>query len=190
MDVRKDPSYQRFASTPWCAALLSDPALRAMPMLSRNPKASTEDSLFAETLKTPKTITDTLCFYKKPSEMNLQQIDEAFTLYAIGSGMNGMPGGAHGGIVATLLDETLSFLIARNLDLEQAAVRPQVVTAYLNTQYLKTLETPATVLVTVRLTGKEGRKWYLEGSIGNGEGEVFAKAQSLWIELKKRRLKL
>ena len=109
-----------------------------------------------------------------------------------------MPRAAHGGILATLLDETLSYLIFRNLELERPSGGGSIsgsvdanvggiVTASLNTRFLKPLDTPATVLVRARLLDRVGRKWRTEASVEGGDGTVFARAESLWIELRERR---
>ncbi|KFY09131.1 hypothetical protein V492_05591, partial [Pseudogymnoascus sp. VKM F-4246] len=49
-----DLSY--FLALPWCEALLSAPGTSLLPTPSRIPKASTEDSMFAVTLRTGDTI--------------------------------------------------------------------------------------------------------------------------------------
>ncbi|KAI4153534.1 MAG: hypothetical protein LQ340_002267 [Diploschistes diacapsis] len=190
MYVQEAPGYPRFAAIPWCAEVLSDPTLRAKPVLSRIPKEDTEDSLLAETLNTNDTVSSTLGFFRLPQGEPPSRIEEAYTLYTLGSAMNGMTGALHGGIIGTLLDETLGLIISLNKNLNGTTNSPEVVTAYLHTRYLKPLDTPATVLVTAELKSTEERKWYIDGTIKNGKGEVLAEAKSLWIQLKESRARL
>ena len=114
--------------------------------------------------------------------------------------MNGQPGVLHGGMVATLIDETMGCLIGliqeqsepRTEDEVEARTHPKfggevkVVTAELTTRFLKPLRTPGTVLVTARMGGIEGRKWRIEASVEGEGGERIAGAESLWVQLRGR----
>jgi hypothetical protein len=112
----------RFSRTPWCHALISSPHWTPTSTDSRLPKASSEDSFFAETLATDRTIRACLTLrptaeYKgddgEPDKWIVY--DEVRTILELGDGLNGHPKIAHGGFVATMLDEVMGVLITRNI---------------------------------------------------------------------------
>lgn len=178
----KDKYRAHFASIPWCAAFLADPTWRLKTMESRIPKPNTEDTLFGSTLNGADNISAVLVIYRLPPENPPKAIHEVRGFFTIGNGLNGNPNMLHGGIIATLLDEILGLVIAANKRLDPSRPPTGTVTAYLNTQYLKPLHTPATVQVVGRLRSIEGRKWFIDGTIEDGEGTVFARADSLFVQ--------
>ena len=104
-------------SIPWCAALISGPNIVSLPTASRAPKTSTGDALFVQTPKTPDTISGCLTFYEQPgglSALASAPINKIKTLLSLGSGLNGYPHAAQGGLVATLVDETMGLLLSVN----------------------------------------------------------------------------
>lgn len=181
-----DPKY--FQSIPWCAKLLEEPNIVITPALSREYKESTEDALFAETLKSDDTIRAFLSFYKQPATAEVARIDEIHTLLSLGYRVNGYPHLCHGGIVATILDEVMGSLLSVNKALGH--IKGSSVTAYLNVTYLKPVATPQTVLVTARLRDVKRQKYYVEALVKDSCGVVLAKAEALWIGLKELKEKL
>ncbi|KAJ9631720.1 hypothetical protein H2203_000120 [Taxawa tesnikishii (nom. ined.)] len=106
-----------FLSIPWCRTLLSAPDLRIRVPSSRNPKCSTEDSLFAQTLRTPNTISAALTFYPRP-DPSASRIPAVNVFFKIGDALNGYPEILHGGIVASILDEGMGVLLNEDADRE------------------------------------------------------------------------
>lgn len=195
-----DDSTASFRRIPWTARLLNDPDVIARVPNSRLPKRDTEDSLYAEILKTDRTIRNCIVVYRKSANAE-DEISEATTLYEVGDGMNGHPEIIHGGITATMIDESMGIMQMENLErkrrkekevAEEEKREPSeglsAFTAYLNVQYLKPVRTPAVIAVTARRVEKEGRKEWLvaelkqwHGDEGKGEVVVCAKGESLWI---------
>jgi acyl-coenzyme A thioesterase PaaI-like protein len=180
----QEPDLAHFQNIPWCAQLLSSSNIVITPTNSREYKASTEDALFAETFKTDDTIRACLSFYSRPAP-GIPRIEEIHTLLALGYRLNGYPARAHGGVIATLIDEEMGMLLSVNKKLGFLGTQGDTVTAYLNVTYLKPVETPGTVLVSARFREVTGRKYFLEAMIKAGSGEVLAKAEALWIGLEK-----
>lgn len=177
-------------SIPWCAALISGPSIVILPTESRAPKESTEDALFAQTLKTPDTISGCLTFYDRANNSSAH-INKINTLISLGSAVNGYPHVAHGGLVATLVDEIMGLLLSVNKHPKVAF--PDIgrtVTAYLHITYLKPVVTPATILVSARFKEVAGRKLFLEASVEDRWGVALAKAEALWIRVDKERERL
>ena len=88
-------------------------------------------------------------------------------------------GFAHGGLMATLLDETLGTA----LFVQWAA---GCATVELSMRYEKPLPIPAVVLCRSWIERTEGRKVWIGGVIEDGEGLVFVRAQSLFIKFRER----
>lgn len=114
--------------------------------------------------------------------------------------MNGHSGIIHGGITATLMDESMGMLQSVNLERERQG--GNVVegglgsfTAYLNVQYKRPVSTPGAIAVVVKRVRKEGRKEWLSAELkqwsgsdnsrgdGDEEGElvVCATGEALFV---------
>ncbi|KAK1985774.1 thioesterase superfamily protein [Colletotrichum cereale] len=206
-----NPDVQHFLGIPWCATLLGEPGTVCNTAPSRFPKPSTEDQLFSTTLRTDETVAAFAMFYKRPSSSSSSAaaaamiktaptvaadddggdlIRELKALLTLGAGVNGHPNVSHGGIVATVLDETVGsiFLINKNEGLmppDPENLRG-FMTAYLNVTYLRPVETPQTVLCVAEVVRIKGRKWWIRGRIEDREGRVLAKAESLFVSLKEK----
>ncbi len=137
MTVDRDTDRAYFESIPWCLELLQDPGFIPTPTFSRQYKESTEDALFAETLKTSDTIRACSSLYKRPDPSGIGQISELIMLVSLGYRVNGYPNLCHGGIVGTLVDEAMGMLLTVNKNLTSSPIRFATVTAYLHVTYLK-----------------------------------------------------
>lgn len=108
---------------PWAVALLKDRDWTHAKTASRVPKASGEDSFFAETLATDRTIRalHTLKPVKELDEdLAYREIKE---IVVLGDGLNGYPQICHGGFVATMLDEVCGVLIVLNMEKRMERLR-------------------------------------------------------------------
>jgi uncharacterized protein (TIGR00369 family) len=88
----------------------------------------------------------------------------------------GHPGFLHGGIIATLLDETMS-----------KAVRARGLTAM--TRHMEVdFKRPVPSVMPIRMEGhilrSEGRKHWVEAHILNAEGQVLAHSRGLFVEVR------
>jgi hypothetical protein len=111
-----DAAIEKLALVPWAADLINDPKWTRTRTASRLPKESGEDSFFAETLATDRTIR--ACLTLRPTtEVNDDfAYHEIVTIIQVGDGLNGYPQICHGGFVATMLDEVCGVLIVLNLE--------------------------------------------------------------------------
>lgn len=184
----QEPDLAYFKTIPWCARLLSSTDIIITSTDSRQYKESTEDSLLAETFKTDSTIKACLSFYRWPGA-GASRIDEIHTFLSLGHRLNGFPGIAHGGVVATVHDEVMGILLAVNKKFGLAAAQSDTVTAYLNVTYLKPVTTPQTVLASARFREVAGRKLFLETTIQDESGETLSKSEALWIASELPKLK-
>ena len=92
----------------------------------------------------------------------------------------GPPGHAHGGVIATLLDEAMS---KANRQFGVVAM-----TRHMEVDYFKPVPLSAALLLTGRHTGSSGRKHHCEAQIENN-GLVLARAKGLFIEVKPEMLR-
>lgn len=90
----------------------------------------------------------------------------------------GAPGLAHGGVLATALDETLGSL--------SWLLHTIAVTGRLETDYVRPVPVGTTLYLGARVTAVAGRKIYASatGRIGSPDGPVAVRAQALFIEVK------
>ena len=194
-DPSTDPSHAYFRSLPWCASLMKRPGYKARPFQSRTTKDRQEDSFFGDALRSDEAITAAVAYEgipRRPNPSDAAQttaipISSLFTLFAIGTGLNGHPNTLHGGMVACLFDETMGMLIGSNQALEPPAVpRISTSTAYLNTTYLKRVPTPVVLRVTAWLVKYEGRKVFIDAAMEDETGVRLAKCEALFVVLKQR----
>jgi uncharacterized protein (TIGR00369 family) len=90
----------------------------------------------------------------------------------------GPPGYLHGGIIATLLDETMS-----------KAVRARGITAmtrHMEVDYLRPVPSGKPLRMEGRVTLNEGRKHWVEAKILDAEGTTLAAGKGLFIEVRPR----
>ncbi|MET7642016.1 PaaI family thioesterase [Streptomyces sp. NPDC005438] len=90
----------------------------------------------------------------------------------------GAPGLAHGGVLATALDETLGSL--------NWLMHVISVTGRLETDFLRPVPVDTVLYLTARATARSGRKIYCqaEGRIGGPDGPLAVRADGLFIEVK------
>lgn len=196
-----------FRAIPWCATLLSQPGLVIDQSVSRRPRRmpSEHNTLFSHTLNTPGSIPAYVAFYLPLSPSRTtealesgdaaaagsEMIREVGALLALGPMINGHAGVCHGGLVVALLDEIMGQVLDANRTEGLFSPLP-IMTGYLNTRFEKpvltgSVERPNVVLATGRLVKMEGRKFFMEGEIRGGEGEVVCtRADALFIMLKEK----
>ncbi|MEU3372406.1 PaaI family thioesterase [Streptomyces sp. NPDC006711] len=90
----------------------------------------------------------------------------------------GAPGLAHGGVLATALDETLGSL--------NWLLRVIAVTGRLETDFVRPVPVDAVLHLEAEVTAVAGRKIYSRatGRVGGPDGPVAVRAQALFIEVK------
>lgn len=94
---------------------------------------------------------------------------------AIESSFEGHPGFLHGGIIATLLDETMSKAVrARGLT---------AMTRHLEVDYKRPVPSRMPIRLEGRVVRDEGRKHWAEATIFGGDGRTLAQGKGLFIEV-------
>lgn len=105
----------RLSAIPWAAKLINDKRWTPMESSNRFPKPTGEDSFFAETLDTGRTIRTMLTLRPTEEEEGNMVYKELLVILDLGDGLNGYPQVLHGGFAATLLDEACGGLVQLNM---------------------------------------------------------------------------
>lgn len=161
---------------PWLAAMIQQPGVVVEIPDCRHAKENTEDALIGGVLHTPRTISSCICFYTAPPALE-DHVREVHVAWTLGDQLNGHPRILHGGMVATLIDESMGIYKGVNLRrAARAAGGREIVgqapnfTAELKVKYLRPVRTPTTTLITIRYVKKEGRKEWLEADMKQSLG--------------------
>ncbi|KAI1469881.1 HotDog domain-containing protein [Daldinia caldariorum] len=180
LDRRSDHGH--FTSIPWCARHLRGSRIITQSPECRLQKLNGEDSLYSETLKSQTTIMAMLQVYEEPPSPT-DRVNSGKAFLTLGPGLAGHAGVCHGGIVVTILDEVMGFLISLN---QKRGHTPEVpyMTAYLNTKFFKPVPTCATILAQTKIIKLEGRKFLAEAWIEDSNGIVLARAEALFLAIK------
>jgi uncharacterized protein (TIGR00369 family) len=87
----------------------------------------------------------------------------------------GPPGHAHGGIIATLLDEAMSKANrARNI---------LAMTRHISVDYLRPVPLAAPLTLTARHMENHGRRHHCEAVLAGASGQVLARGKALFVEV-------
>jgi len=93
--------------------------------------------------------------------------------FVLGERFQGGGGFAHGGIIATLLDEAMG-KVCRFREV-------RAVTAELTVEYLKPINVQSEIVVEGCETEQKGRNLFMTGEIRNGVGEVLARGRGRFV---------
>lgn len=108
---------------------------------------------------------------------------EMVCLVSVGSDLDGGQHRLHGGITATLLDQTMGLLISYSYV-------GSGVTLELNVKYKKAIVTPGVLKVRAKLVREKGRWIEAWGSVEDGLGTVFAEGRGTFLLQKFGNVKL
>lgn len=163
------PTPVDFESIPWCAEILN------LPNLISRPRGS-PDEFFQSTLRLNNAVHASTFLYRETSTKNGTEY-EGYMLLQLGNGITGQPAIAHGGFLATVMDEVTGNLIG-NAKLDRGR---GMFTGYLKTNYHKPVAAPGVILAVSKVTRQEGRKIFLEAAIKDETGDVCTTAEALFI---------
>lgn len=122
------------------------------------------------------------CGGEQPHGLHLQaRAGEGVSLtaeFTVQPAHQGAPGLAHGGVLATALDETLGSL--------NWLLRTIAVTGRLETDFVRPVPVGTVLYLEAEVTAVAGRKIYSRatGRIGGPDGPVAVRAEALFIEVK------
>lgn len=188
-----------FSGHPCGLPYLSDSSpYQPVPFTPRCEKNDTSGTFFSQTLNTPETIPHALALIRrgilelnprlKERESDSAPLEPDFVLLVkIDTLLNGFQGTVHGGLLASLLDESLGCCVealSSCLDLLQKrhpGERTRLYTANLNISYRAPVTSPGVVTIKTWLKRRESRKWFVEGKLSGEDGRVRTEVKGLWI---------
>lgn len=96
---------------------------------------------------------------------------------AVGEYHQGAPGLAHGGIIATAMDEAMGVL--------NRLLMAPAVTVHLEVDYVRPVPVGSLLIIRTRIAGQVGRKVYTAGTahLGSAEGDVAVHAAALFLQV-------
>ncbi len=98
--------------------------------------------------------------------------------FVLGERYQGGGGFAHGGIIATLLDEAMGKVCRFR--------EARAVTAELTVEYLKPISVDKEIVVEGRETEQKGRNLFMAGEIRNEAGEILARGRARFVVIAPR----
>jgi uncharacterized protein (TIGR00369 family) len=98
-------------------------------------------------------------------------------LPTVPSAFEGPTGYLHGGIIATLLDETMS---------KSVRAARTAVTSHLEIEYLRPIPSGTPIRLEGRVVRSEGRRHWTEAKILNGRGTPLAQGKGVFVEVRAR----
>ncbi|KAL2112316.1 hypothetical protein VUR80DRAFT_8003 [Thermomyces stellatus] len=211
--ISADTEY--FKSTPWCNDLISSPYLVLFTPTCRQPESNetgaSRDQFFRKSLNHDNAIPHCIGLYHDPTktpnggrsapepsrEDPELYVKSASLLCDLRPGLNSYNGTAHGGLIATLVDESMGSLILVN-HITQAALEEKghklpegtldlnntrVLTANMTVRFQKPLPTPSIALVTTTFVKTKGRKLFFDVRVTGEGGREYAQCDGLWISM-------
>lgn len=157
-------------------------------MSGRKPSERNEETESSKTLTPLGTLTplehraQNRCFGCGPANRGGLRLDfflaadhSVVSMPSVPADFEGHPGLLHGGIIATLLDETMSKSVrARGFT---------AMTRHMEVDYLRPVPSVTPLRMEGRVTHSEGRKHWSEARILNAQGTVLAQSKGLFIEI-------
>lgn len=201
---RKDPhissEISHFRSITLAVPTIDDAAFHPVSASRHLTDNGLGHSLMAGTFNTPETLAHLLTFFRPPSReaSNLETFSttdvndaEVKRFYTFGTGLNAHAGLLHGGVMACILDSSMSNAAGLTM---RAVLGPAdtVFTVQLNVKYEKPVKTPGSVMIRAWVSKVEGggRKVWVKAEVSSGgNGEIYhAKAEGLWLRAKSGKL--
>lgn len=196
-DDRSDPhiaaEISHFSSLPLAATTIGDSTFHPVSASRHLTDNGRGHSLMAGTFNTTETIAHLLTFFRPPSKAALDP--QSFTtadvndaelrrFYTFGTGLNAHADLLHGGVIACILDSSMSNAAGFTM---RSAFGPAhtVFTVQLNVKYEKPVKTPGNLMIRAWVSKVEGggRKIWVKAEVNSGEnGEIYhARAEGLWL---------
>ncbi|KAK8044648.1 hypothetical protein PG993_004672 [Apiospora rasikravindrae] len=200
MDARVAAELEYFRTVPWCAKHLAGDDLQVLPIIRPSPGAASaeggtapsSDQFFLKTLNTPETIAHLLATAEVRD--GKQPIDEVKVFLAIGAGVMGFKGMAHGAFLAGIFD--FATIVKLGTEGADAAVMkpPPVVTASLNIRYRAPLRVDPEagelshlrVVVRAKARQEKPAKRLVFEAVMDCDGVVVASAEAVYVEPRPR----
>jgi acyl-coenzyme A thioesterase PaaI-like protein len=164
------------------------------PITSNEKQEVDVDPFFRITSHSGTAVIQTLFLTGRPKAKQTQVSDaeakekiEGHLLLRVGRGITGQTGIAHGGFLATVMDEVCGNLVAAaNLDEGLGMFTARLSLGYKRPVLVPEDESGTVIVASARVERVEGRKVFIEGVVRDGNGVVCTTAEAIFV--KKRAL--
>ncbi|KAK7932416.1 HotDog domain-containing protein [Apiospora marii] len=203
MDVKVAAELEYFRAVTWCAKHLDRVNLWVLPIVRTPPGSAAEggpaassDQFFLKTLNTPETVAHLLATAEMPNggPASQQPVNEVNIFLAVGAGVMGFKGMAHGAFLAGIFD--FAFIIKLGTEGAGAAVMkpPPVVTSSLNIRYRAPLRmdpeggrlSHMRIVVKTKSRQETPAKRLVFEAVMDCEGVVVATAEAVYVQPRPR----
>lgn len=166
-----------YSQEEWFKQLLHSKPYREINTTAGGEKGSESDptgsnTFFRSLYKSIDVVRSFNAFFYQPSDPTQFEV---MTIITLGSDGDGHPGMAHGGLVATLLDQILG--LGTHVYLQQSGL----FTVELDVRYRNPVQTPCVVIGRTRVLRKEGRRVWSAASLEGVNGKLYADCVCLFI---------
>ena len=185
--ISKDIEF--FSTLEFSAPYIKDSFYKAIPFMTRYDRTGS-NLFFSKTINTISTISRILALVQKrvlESPENFQSFRPEFPLYIslvqVGPDLSGFLDTAHGGALASLLDETIGLCAETYRQFTSNSTKSRLYTASLEISYRAPVSIPGAIMIKVWVKKNEGRKFFLEAQILGEDNTIKAEAKSLYISV-------
>ena len=184
-DERYHGSLAHFRSVPWCAALLAD-KITYVPQCF-NPANTYSDQYIGATLATDRGLRHVLSFFEPEDAAHVRDparpIAKVSTFWAVGQGLCGYDNIIHGGMIMSMVDESMGTVLEINTALGKKGLvyEQESVTGELNIKFLRPVPLPAIVCVTAWMESWDGKKSRIRCEVKGENDKVLAACSSTWV---------
>ncbi|KAI9717828.1 MAG: hypothetical protein M1828_007067 [Chrysothrix sp. TS-e1954] len=173
------PPHPEDLNVPWCQTFLQSPSLKRIPMDSlthSGPTGPHENSFLAKTLSTSTGLRACIALRREGSSTTRPEV---FLLVSIGTGLSSHSEILAGGVCSALLDEMMG-LAAQ--DVFKRMREETFFTVGLDVGFKKPVRVPGVYLCRASVTKIDKRRLWAEGTIEDGEAEVYVAGKGVFIK--------
>lgn len=178
LDLTAREHFRRYA---WCDKIYENPSLRPVITVNQHSWSDVPSTFMWLSLGAPDALLAAQSFWKvgdTSPESPPENRTELWTLYSFGRAVESFLHVAHGGFLASLLDQQTGSIVITH----PVPTNPRTVSSTI--KYHKALHTPGAVLCRSWISKVEGRKVWAKAVLEDGTGALVAEMEALWIFLR------
>ena len=166
---------------PWCQKILAS-GIENVEFPTQEYLPGKNSPIFEEILYRPEGIRAQMNFKRPTNKAESIEPWEYCFLLSFGSGIDGKPGRAHGGLSSLLLDQ-MTGTVSTQISMISAPA-----TVKSSTEFKAPIDTPGVVLCRGWAVKRERRKTWAKALIEDGQGRELATGEALLIDARPDRL--
>lgn len=172
---------EHFRQFPWCVKIYENSALLPVITVNQHSWSDVPSTFMWLCLGAPDALLAAQSFWKVGDTLPESPPDkrtELWTLYSFGRAVESFLHVAHGGFLASLLDQQTGSIVITH----PISTNPRTVSSTI--KYHRALRTPGAVLCRSWISKVEGRKVWAKAVLEDGNGALVAEMEALWNSLR------